>query len=99
MAQLRPGAAEALAHLISDLEWMKEKAYNPEAVIAYADKCIERLNAEIRPRLQRAEPTLEQRLNEQGEQHRQDIEELRRQIALLASQQKIVLPADERPQQ
>lgn len=86
MAQLRHGAREALDHLESELLYIKDMAYNPEAVEALVDKCLAIMREKIEPRLQRAEPTIQQQINEMSAQHQQDMDELRNQIALLASQ-------------
>lgn len=91
MSQLRHGARQALDNLESDLLYIKEMAYNPHAIEALADKCLRRLREEIEPRLQRAEPTLEQRLNESIAQQLEAMEELRERLARVEAQKIIVI--------
>jgi polyhydroxyalkanoate synthesis regulator phasin len=64
MPQLKHGARRSLNYLYADMRDILAHAHNPGAVQRLAERCIERLEEEIEPRLQREAPALEQRLNE-----------------------------------
>jgi flagellar biosynthesis component FlhA len=65
---LRHGARQQLDYLEADLneilDEIQEMAWNPAAIEALVEKCKRRLRDEIEPRLQRAEPTLAQKIAE-----------------------------------
>lgn len=60
--QLKRGARETLDHLYSDLEYILQNSHDPIAVEKLARRIRERIQEEIEPRLQRAAPTVEQRI-------------------------------------
>ena len=61
--QLKRGARETLLHLYSDLDYLIAEAHDPIAVELLARRIKERIRDEIEPRLQRAVPSVEDRLD------------------------------------
>lgn len=64
MSQLRYGARRTLDYLYADLREIVNLAHNPEAVQKLARRCIERIEDEIEPKLQREAPATEKRIDD-----------------------------------
>lgn len=70
MSQLKHGARKTLNYLCADLRDIIEYAHNPAAVQKLAQRCLERIEEEIEPHLQRAAPALDQRVTDLEERIR-----------------------------
>ncbi len=83
--QLKRGARETLDIVYSDIETILRLSHDPLAVEQLARRIRDRIRDEVEPRLQRAAPTIEQRL-----------EKLEKEVSELNDRKLIVLPERQR---
>lgn len=83
--QLKRGARETLDILYSDIETILRLSHDPLAVEQLARRIRDRIRDDVEPRLQRAAPTIEQR-----------VEALEKRVGELTERKVIVLPEQRR---